>query len=35
MAMARGPAADYDDWANIVEDKSWRWENVLPLMKEV
>lgn len=35
MALARGPSADYDEWADLVQDDSWRWENVLPLMKEL
>lgn len=35
MALARGPAADYDDWAHIVGDDGWKWKNILPLMREV
>ncbi|KAJ5951944.1 glucose-methanol-choline oxidoreductase [Penicillium vulpinum] len=35
MALARGPAADYDDWATIVGDDGWKWKNILPLMKEL
>lgn len=35
MALARGPAADYDEWAKRTGDEGWKWENVLPLMKEV
>jgi choline dehydrogenase-like flavoprotein len=35
MALARGPAADYDEWAKIVGDDGWKWENILPLMKQV
>ncbi|KAG4421586.1 hypothetical protein IFR04_005313 [Cadophora malorum] len=35
MAMARGPAADYDHWAKVTGDESWEWKNVLPLMKEL
>lgn len=35
MALARGPAADYDEWARIVGENSWKWENILPLMREV
>lgn len=35
MALARGPAADYDGWAEIVGDESWKWKNILPLMREV
>ncbi|KAJ5982894.1 glucose-methanol-choline oxidoreductase [Penicillium waksmanii] len=33
MALARGPAADYDEWAKIVGETGWRWENILPLMR--
>lgn len=35
MALARGPAADFDEWANIVGEDGWKWRNILPLMKEV
>ncbi|KAJ6037173.1 glucose-methanol-choline oxidoreductase [Penicillium herquei] len=35
MALARGPAADYDDWAKMVGDDGWSWKNILPLMKEL
>ncbi|KAL2820124.1 glucose-methanol-choline oxidoreductase [Aspergillus granulosus] len=35
MALARGPAADYDAWADMVGDDAWRWENILPLMKDL
>lgn len=35
MAMARGPAADYDHWAKITGDQSWEWNHVLPMMREV
>lgn len=35
MAMARGPAADYDHWAKVTGDESWKWKNVLPLMREL
>ena len=35
MALARGPAADYDEWADLVGDESWKWKNILPLMREV
>lgn len=35
MALARGPAADYDEWAKLTGDSGWKWDNVLPLMKEV
>lgn len=35
MALARGPAADYDEWAKLVGDESWKWDNILPLMKDL
>ncbi|KAJ5713039.1 glucose-methanol-choline oxidoreductase [Penicillium malachiteum] len=35
MALARGPAADYDDWARMVGDEGWSWKNILPLMREL
>ncbi|KAK4941999.1 hypothetical protein LTR10_018180 [Elasticomyces elasticus] len=35
MALARGPASDYDEWADLTEDDQWTWENTLPLMKEL
>ncbi|OQE45057.1 hypothetical protein PENCOP_c002G07232 [Penicillium coprophilum] len=35
MALARGPAADYDEWARLVGEDGWKWENILPLMKEL
>lgn len=35
MALARGPAADYDEWAKIVGDDGWKWDRILPLMKNV
>ncbi|KAK5057848.1 hypothetical protein LTR84_011849 [Exophiala bonariae] len=35
MALARGPAADYDEWARLTEDDSWAWKNILPLMKQL
>jgi choline dehydrogenase-like flavoprotein len=34
MALARGPAADYDEWPKMVGDDGWKWENILPLMKQ-
>jgi choline dehydrogenase-like flavoprotein len=33
MAMARGPAADYNEWAKLTADDGWKWQNVLPKMK--
>ncbi|KAJ5689949.1 glucose-methanol-choline oxidoreductase [Penicillium macrosclerotiorum] len=35
MALARGPAADYDEWAKVVGDDGWKWKNILPLMREL
>ncbi|KAJ5623181.1 glucose-methanol-choline oxidoreductase [Penicillium lividum] len=35
MALARGPAADYDEWAKIVNEDGWMWRNILPLMREL
>lgn len=35
MALARGPAADYDEWAVLTEADQWTWKNTLPLMKEL
>ncbi|KAJ5629889.1 glucose-methanol-choline oxidoreductase [Penicillium herquei] len=35
MALARGPAADYDDWARMVGDDGWSWRKILPLLKEL
>lgn len=31
MIYMRGQARDYDEWAQLTGDDSWRWENVLPL----
>ncbi len=33
MIYMRGQARDYDHWAAITGDDSWRWENVLPHFK--
>jgi choline dehydrogenase len=33
MIYMRGQAGDYERWAEITGDASWRWENVLPLFK--
>nr|XP_037873723.1 glucose dehydrogenase [FAD, quinone]-like [Bombyx mori] len=30
MAYTRGNSHDYDKWAKIVNDTTWKWENVLP-----
>ncbi|KAL4860429.1 hypothetical protein BDV12DRAFT_205074 [Aspergillus spectabilis] len=35
MALARGPAVDYDAWAELVRNNAWRWENILPRMKDL
>lgn len=34
MIYMRGQARDYDDWAQLTDDDSWRWEKVLPLFKK-
>lgn len=33
MIYMRGQSRDYDAWADITNDDSWRWEHVLPLFK--
>jgi choline dehydrogenase len=33
MIYMRGQAGDYDRWADITGDPSWRWEHVLPLFQ--
>jgi choline dehydrogenase len=33
MIYMRGQAQDYDRWAAITGDPSWRWDNVLPIFK--
>jgi choline dehydrogenase len=33
MIYMRGQARDYDEWAALTDDDSWRWERVLPLFK--
>jgi choline dehydrogenase len=33
MIYMRGQARDYDQWASLTGDASWRWEQVLPLFK--
>lgn len=35
MAWVKGPCADYDDWAKLVEDPWWRWENVKHTLNKV
>jgi choline dehydrogenase len=33
MIYMRGQARDYDEWAQLTGDMSWRWENTLPYFK--
>jgi choline dehydrogenase len=33
MIYMRGQAGDYDRWAEVSGDPSWRWEHVLPLFR--
>jgi choline dehydrogenase len=34
MIYMRGQARDYDQWAELTGDPSWRWESVLPLFRQ-
>jgi choline dehydrogenase len=34
MIYMRGQARDYNHWAELTGDDSWRWENVLPVFKK-
>ncbi|UGQ46361.1 GMC family oxidoreductase [Massilia endophytica] len=34
MIYMRGQAGDYDHWAELTGDPSWRWEEVLPLFRK-
>ena len=34
MIYMRGQAEDYDRWAEVTGDASWRWDQVLPLFKQ-
>jgi choline dehydrogenase len=34
MIYMRGQSRDYDRWAQLTEDASWRWDNVLPYFKK-
>ncbi|HEV7617179.1 MAG TPA: GMC family oxidoreductase N-terminal domain-containing protein [Burkholderiaceae bacterium] len=34
MIYMRGQAQDYDRWAELTGDASWRWDQVLPLFKK-
>jgi choline dehydrogenase len=34
MIYMRGQSRDYDQWAQLTGDDSWRWQNVLPAFKK-
>ena len=34
MIYMRGQDRDYDEWAALTDDPSWRWDHVLPLFKK-
>ena len=34
MIYMRGQMRDYDAWAELTGDDSWRWQNVLPIFKQ-
>jgi choline dehydrogenase len=34
MIYMRGQSSDYDNWADMTGDDSWRWEHVLPTFKK-
>ncbi len=34
MIYMRGQARDYDHWADVTGDASWRWDEVLPLFRK-
>ena len=34
MIYMRGQARDYDTWADLTGDDSWRWQNVLPVFRK-
>ena len=34
MIYMRGQARDYDQWAQLTGDDSWRWDNVLPAFRK-
>lgn len=34
MIYMRGQSRDYDEWARLTGDDSWRWDHVLPLFRE-
>lgn len=35
MSWVRGPKADFDDWAELVDDDSWSWNVVVEDFKNV
>lgn len=35
LAYIRGTASDYNRWADLVGDESWKWENVVERYKEI
>lgn len=35
MAWVRGPKVDYSDWAELVGDDWWKWDNILERMKKL
>lgn len=35
MLYLRGQVRDYDEWARLVQDNGWSWQEVMPLFKEV
>src|SRR5512133_1247956 len=34
MIYMRGQERDYNEWAGLADDASWRWDQVLPLFKK-
>ncbi|GKZ71987.1 hypothetical protein AnigIFM50267_008035 [Aspergillus niger] len=35
QVYTRGPAVDYDQWADLVQDRRWSWNGLLPYFKRV
>ncbi|XRM42183.1 hypothetical protein ABZX51_005413 [Aspergillus tubingensis] len=35
QVFTRGPAVDYDQWADLVQDRRWSWNGLLPYFKRV
>ncbi|BCS10581.1 hypothetical protein ALUC_31398S [Aspergillus luchuensis] len=35
QVFTRGPAVDYDQWADLVRDRRWSWNGLLPYFKRV